>query len=243
MTTQTKSGPWGPLREAARSMVYTHADPMGLFRGYIVKPGLLARARDPSGALGAGAPRSALDHAVGGATSSSARPRASGPTCVTATAAIATITAIAANTAPVLQVFWINGIARIAIAAPARPAACDRPKPVARALVGNTSEMKICDELPDSCVKKIMQKPIASTIVSSTALPNRMANTPVMIKATTAVGLRPKRSSAYIMKALAHGKASVIQKIEFSDLAIPRPRSASMFGSQVPSPMAILKNA
>ena len=63
------------------------------------------------------------------------------------------------------------------------------------------------------------------------------------MKATTAVGLRPKRSSAYIMKALAHGKASVIQKIEFSDLAIPSPRSASMFGSQVPRPMAMLKNA
>src|SRR5882762_10141464 len=214
MTRQTKSGPWGPLREAARSMVYTHADPMGLFRGYIVKPGCLARARGPSGALGAGAPRSALDHAVGG------------PTWVTAIAAIATITEIAMNTALVLHTFWINGIARIAIAAPARPAACASPKPVARAFVGNTSEMKICDELPDSWVKKIMQKPIASTIVSSTALPNRMANTPVMIKATTAVGLRPKRSSAYIMKALAHGKASVIQKIEFSDLAIPRDRKS-----------------
>ena len=36
---------------------------------------------------------------VGGATASSARPRASGPTCVTATAAIATATAIAMNTA------------------------------------------------------------------------------------------------------------------------------------------------
>ena len=153
------------------------------------------------------------------------------------------MTAIAANTAVVLHTFWISGIARIAMAAPARPAACDKPKPVARALVGNTSEMKICDTLPDSWVKKIMQKPIASTIVSSTALPNRMANTPVRMKATTAVGLRPKRSSAYIMKALAHGKASVIQKIEFSDLAIPSPRSASMFGSQVPRPMAMLKNA
>src|SRR5438874_10921292 len=89
-------------------------------------------------------------HAVGGATASRARARASGPTCVTATAAIATMTAMAANTAVVLQAFWISGIARIAMAAPARPAACDKPKPVARALVGNTSEMKICDALPDS---------------------------------------------------------------------------------------------
>src|SRR5437868_5610458 len=125
---------------------------MGLLSGYIVKPARLARARransDPL-------PHPRNGHAVGGATSSSPRPRASGPTWVTATAAIATITAIAANTAPVLQVFWISGMARIAIAAPARPAACDRPKPEARALVGNTSEIKICDELPDSCVKKI----------------------------------------------------------------------------------------
>src|SRR5712671_7743055 len=120
MTTQTKSGPWGPLREAARSMVYTHADPMGLFRGYIVKPGLLARARDPSGALGAGAPRSALDHAVGGATSSSARPRASGPTWVTATAAIATITAIATNTAVRPKPCWIQRKDGIATKAPTR---------------------------------------------------------------------------------------------------------------------------
>ncbi len=59
----------------------------------------------------------------------------------------------------------------------------------------------------------------------------------------TAVGLRPKCSSAYIMKALAHGKARVIQKIEFSDLAIVKPRCTRMFGSQAPSPSAIPKNA
>src|SRR5438132_6799734 len=115
---------------------------MGLLSGYIVKPARLARARransDPL-------PHPRNGQAVGGATSSSARPRASGPTLVTANAAIATITAIAANTAPVLQVFWISGIASIAIAAPARPAAWANPKPDARALVGNTSEMKICD--------------------------------------------------------------------------------------------------
>ena len=59
----------------------------------------------------------------------------------------------------------------------------------------------------------------------------------------TAVGLRPKRSSEYIMKALAHGKARVIQKIEFSDLAIVKPRSTRMFGSQAPSPSAMPKKA
>src|SRR5204863_10083776 len=135
---------------------------MGLLSGYIVKPARLARARransDPP-------QHPCNDHGVGGATSSIARPRASGPTCVTATAAIATMTAIAANTAVVLHTFWISGIARIAMAVPARPAACAKAKPVARALVGNTSEMKICDALPDSWVKKIKQKPVARTIV------------------------------------------------------------------------------
>ena len=45
------------------------------------------------------------------------------------------------------------------------------------------------------------------------------------------------------MKALAIGKARVIQKIEFSDLAIVKPRSTRMFGSQAPSPSAMLKKA
>src|SRR5215469_5295970 len=106
-----------------------------------------------------------------------------------------------------------------------RPAAWASPKPEARALVGNTSEMKICDELPASWVQKIMQNPIASTIASLVALAQARPNTPVRMKAITAVGFRPKRSSEYIMKALAQGKAKVIQKIEFSDLAIGKPRS------------------
>src|SRR6202035_197420 len=126
---------------------------------------------------------------------------------------------------------------------PIRPAACARPKPEARALVGKTSEMKICEELPATCVQKIMQKPIPRTIASLDALAHNSPNTPVRMKAVTAVGLRPKRSSAYIMKALAHGKASVIQKIEFSDLAIVKPRSARILGNQAPSPSAMLKNA
>src|SRR5258708_27553731 len=117
------------------------------------------------------------------------------------------------------------------------------PKPEARALVGNTSEMKICDEFPASCVKKIIPKPIASTMPSVEALAHASPNAPVRMKATTAVGLRPKYSSANIMKRLAQGKASVIQKIEFNDFAIVNPRSARMLGSQAPSPSAMLKKA
>src|SRR5262249_33826058 len=89
-------------------------------------------------------------HAVGGATSSSARPRASGPTCVTATAAIATIAAITMNTALRPKPCWIHRKAGIATNAAMRPAAWQRPKPEARALVGNTSEMNTCEELPAS---------------------------------------------------------------------------------------------
>src|ERR1700732_2052875 len=75
------------------------------------------------------------------------------------------------------------------------------------------------------------------------ALAQSSPNTAVRRKAVTAVGLRPKRSSEYIIKALAHGKARVIQKIEFSDLAIGKPRSTRMFGSQAPSPSAMPKKA
>src|SRR6516225_12095302 len=100
--------------------------------------------------------------------------------------------------------------------------------------------MKICEELPATCVQKIIQNPIASTMGTLDALAHSSPNTPVKIKAITAVGLRPKRSSAYIMNALAHGKASVIQKIEFSDFAIVKPRSARILGSHAPSPSAML---
>src|ERR1700684_824724 len=94
-------------------------------------------------------------HAVGGAISSRERPFASGPTWVTANAAIATITAIAIKTALRPQPFLIHRIDGIATKAPTRPAAEHIPKPEARALVGNTSEMKICAELPASWGKKI----------------------------------------------------------------------------------------
>ena len=56
-------------------------------------------------------------HAVGGAISSRARPLASGPIWVTATAAIATITAITTNTAVRPKPCWIHrkdgGLVRI----------------------------------------------------------------------------------------------------------------------------------
>ncbi len=96
-------------------------------------------------------------------------------------------------------------------------------------MVGNTSEMKICAELPASCVKKIITNPTPSTIASLPALAHHKPNTPVRMKAMTAVGLRPNRSKEYIMKALAIGKARVIQKIEFKDLAIEKPRSTRMY--------------
>src|SRR3984893_13221339 len=80
-------------------------------------------------------------HAVGGAISSRARPLASGPIWVTATAAITTITAIATNTAVRPKLCWIHRKDGIATKAPTRPADWQSPKPEARALVGNNSEV------------------------------------------------------------------------------------------------------
>ena len=94
-----------------------------------------------------------------------------------------------------------------------RPAPCAKPKPEARALVGNTSEAKICIELPASWMKKIMQKPTASSMVSLVALTNATANAPARTNDTIDVGFRPKRSSAYIMQRLAQGNASVMPNV------------------------------
>src|ERR1700719_2297226 len=94
------------------------------------KPGHIAGSTHAS----TGAP-----HAVGGAISSRARPLASGPIWVTATAAITTITAITTNTAVRPKPCWIHRKDGIATKAPTRPAAWQSPKPEARALVGNTS--------------------------------------------------------------------------------------------------------
>ena len=65
---------------------------------------------------------------------------------------------------------WVHRKDGIATKAPTRPAAWQSPKPEARALVGTTSEMKICEEFPASWMKKIIPNPIASTIPSLPAL-------------------------------------------------------------------------
>src|SRR6266446_5345208 len=165
------------------------------------------RHEDPGGMSGKPAYRRlhscinrAPPQAVGGAISSRARPLASGPIWVTATAAIATITAITTNTAVRPKPCWIHRKDGIATKAPTRPADWQSPNPEARALVGNTSEMKICEEFPANWMKKIIPNPIASTIPSLAALAQSSPNTAVRRKAVTAVGLRPKRSSEYIMK-------------------------------------------
>src|ERR1700730_8550466 len=115
-------------------------------------------------------------HAVGGAISSRASPLASGPIWVTATAAIATMTAITTNTAVRPKPCWIHRKDGIATKAPTRPADWQSPKPEARALVGNTSEMKICEEFPANWMKKIIPTPIASTIPSLPALAQSSPN-------------------------------------------------------------------
>jgi hypothetical protein len=65
----------------------------------------------------------------------------------------------------------------------------ERPatNPEARALVGNTSEMKICEEFPANWIKKIIPNPIASTIASLPALAQSSPNKAVRRKAVTAL--------------------------------------------------------
>ena len=62
-------------------------------------------------------------------------------------------------------------------------------------------------------------------------------------KAVTAVLMRPKRSSEYIMKRLLNGKESCIPKVKVKDLVTVKPRSARMFRSQPPRPNAAPKKA
>ena len=94
-----------------------------------------------------------------------------------------------------------------------RPTPAAQPKPDARALVGNTSDAKICIELPATWMKKIMMKPAISNCVSLPALANTIAMMPAPMKAQTEVILRPYLSSAYIMKRLAHGTAKVMPNV------------------------------
>ena len=54
-------------------------------------------------------------------------------------------------------------------------------------MVGNTSEMKICEEFPANWIKKIIPNPIASTIASLPALAQSSPNKAVRRKAVTAL--------------------------------------------------------
>ncbi len=72
-----------------------------------------------------------------------------------------------------------------------RPTPDAQPKPDARALVGNTSEVKICIELPATWTKKIMTKPAISSCSSVPALANAIAINPAATNAQTDVILRP----------------------------------------------------
>src|SRR5271156_6001862 len=124
-----------------------------------------------------------------------------------------------------------------------RPTPEAQPKPDARALVGNTSEAKICIELPATCTKKIMMKPAIMSSIAVSALANTIAISPAATKAQTEVILRPYLSSAYIMKMLAHGTAKFMASVYCSDLVMEKPLPFIMFGSQAPSPIATPKNA
>jgi len=87
-------------------------------------------------------------HPVGGAISSNAFCFASGPICVTATAAMNNNVARQANTVVRPQPFCTHRIVGMMKAVATRPTPAAQPKPDARALVGKTSDAKICAELP-----------------------------------------------------------------------------------------------
>ena len=59
-----------------------------------------------------------------------------------------------------------------------------------------------------------MTKPTARIIASDCAEANAAANSPASTKAVTAVRMRPNRSSANIINALEHGKASVMPSVK-----------------------------
>src|ERR1700752_2283845 len=124
-----------------------------------------------------------------------------------------------------------------------RPTPEAQPKPDARALVGNTSDAKICIALPATCTKNVMMNPMTMSSIGVWALANTIAITPAPTKVQTDVILRPNLSSAYIMKMLAHGTAKFIASRYCSDLVMLKPFAFMMFGSQAPSPMAMPKNA
>src|SRR5664279_4506157 len=117
-----------------------------------------------------------------------------------------------------------------------RPTPAAQPNPDARALVGNTSDAKICIELPATWMKKIITKPATSSCVSLTALANTIAIKPAHTNAHTDVILRPNLSSAYIMNKLAHGTAKFMARVYWSDLVMENPLAFMIFGSQALRP-------
>src|SRR5204862_6418932 len=138
---------------------------------------------------------------------------ASGPSCVTDTAAISRTAARQTNTVVSPHPVRIHMIAGTMPAVASRPTPAAQPKPEARALVGNTSEANICIELPATWMQKIMIKPATSNCVSVTAFANTIAMSPAATNEQTEVILRPNLSSAYIMNRLAQGTASVIPNV------------------------------
>src|SRR5262245_52554196 len=128
---------------------------------------------------------------VGGAISSSPFCLASGPSCVTETAAISRTMASATNTAVSPQPVRIQRMAGTMPAVARRPTPAAQPKPDARALVGNTSDAKICIELPATWMQKIITKPATSSWVSVAAFANTIAISPAATNAQTEVILRP----------------------------------------------------
>src|SRR5579884_2363519 len=115
-----------------------------------------------------------------------------------------------------------------------RPTPAAQPKPEARALVGNTSEAKICVALPETCTKNTMTNPATMSWAGVAALAKAIAMMAAPTKARIEVILRPHLSSAYIMKMLAHGTAKFIASVYCSDLVMVKPLAFIMFGSQAP---------
>src|SRR5690349_13677329 len=124
-----------------------------------------------------------------------------------------------------------------------RPTPEAQPKPEARALVGNTSDTKICIAFPATWTKNTMMNPATRSMTSVAAFANTIAITPAATKAQTEVTFRPMLSSAYIMKMLAHGTAKFIASVYWSDFVMVKPLSNMMLGSQAPCPMSKPKKA
>src|SRR5215467_10040321 len=126
-----------------------------------------------------------------------------------------------------------------------RPTPDAQPKPDARALVGNTSEVKICIALPAIWTKRVMKKPqaISRAVWPSPTLAKAMVIMLAAMKAQIEVIFRPMLSSAYIMQMLAHGTAKFMSSVYSRDLVMVNPFSFMMPGSHALSLMAKPKNA